>query len=336
MEETEEDVHPFNDADAGGLGMEEVDGEEEGGEEEDDDEEETSSEEDEASSEDEEDSVEVEDMSAEQKLRRLAALEEERTTQAEEARRRSALDQERREMERDFASFRTRTLSLWLGTNWIYISIILAFEGLIEWFAVAIAFVIFYSLMVRTIGSLLYSLEKAFKWCWGRCCGRCCPGICCWEAHRMTRKKEAYRSNRKRGIVGGESDDDSDSYFSGDTGDDAGAWARPEAFEDYYGGGDLELPPGGGDSPLPIDQVFSKEALTQPAEPAAVPGEYEESKEAYDPQVHGMAVEDAAEDEPVTDLTAALGRGKRTAEGVLNKIQNVGDDKAVIDVNGGS
>ena len=130
-------------------------------------------------------------------------------------------------MERDFASFRTRTLSLWLGTNWVYISVILGYEGFIQQFAIMIAIIIFYSLIVRTVGSLLYSVEKMFKWCWGRCCGRVCPGICCWESHRMVRKKEAYSSNRKRGIVGGENSEDSESDYSDESGDDAGAWARP-------------------------------------------------------------------------------------------------------------
>jgi len=72
---------------------------------------------------------------------------------------------------------------------------------------------------------------------------------------------------------------------------------------------------------VPIEDVFSKEALTQRAEP--VP-------EAESKADFGMAPpqsEAPDEDEGMVDLTAVLGQGQRTSRDVLNKIKRVGSEQ---------
>ena len=41
-------------------------------------------------------------------------------------------------------------------------------------------FLVFFSLIFRFVGSILYRVEQILKGCWNRCC-RCCCFLCCWE-----------------------------------------------------------------------------------------------------------------------------------------------------------
>ena len=55
-------------------------------------------------------------------------------------------------MARDFAAFRTRLLGAWILCNVTYVSVILHFNLLPE-FGLALAFMIFWSLFFRMVGT---------------------------------------------------------------------------------------------------------------------------------------------------------------------------------------
>ena len=61
------------------------------------------------------------------------------------------LENDRLEMAKDFAAFRSRLLGLWIISNVIYVSIILHYNLLLE-YGLAIAVLIFWTLFFRMIG----------------------------------------------------------------------------------------------------------------------------------------------------------------------------------------
>lgn len=97
---------------------------------------------------------------------------EERVKEEVEARTK-ALKKQEAEMAQEFESFRTRLLSLWLLSNWTYVTAVMHFN-LVEFYAFLIAGLIAFTLIFRLVGSIWYQSERIFKSCWVVFCGWCC------------------------------------------------------------------------------------------------------------------------------------------------------------------
>jgi len=76
----------------------------------------------------------------------------------------SEIRKEKRKVAVMFAAFRTRFLGLWLVTNYFFVATVSQFN-LMEEFATALGFVIFFIVAYKVLGSTWYILERMFKGC---------------------------------------------------------------------------------------------------------------------------------------------------------------------------
>lgn len=150
---------------------------------------------------------------------------------AEIEKRTMELKKQEKEMAAEFESFRTRLLSLWMFTNWMYATVVTAFN-LIEFYAFLIAALIAFTLIFRVTGSVIYQLERLFKACWELLCGWCCctPFWVHDPSSKKNRKRNDRWANRRGGRGGdsGEYDTDDSDYDSGED-----RW-RDDDFDDEY------------------------------------------------------------------------------------------------------
>lgn len=106
------------------------------------------------------------------------------------------LAKERKQLEAEFASFRTRLVTCWIFSNWAYVTFITTFNYL-RGYAIGVAGAILWTLAYRLTGSLLYVGYRAGKACC-KCCCRCLAMYvcCCCCRNQDLKKRVRPRKNK--------------------------------------------------------------------------------------------------------------------------------------------
>jgi hypothetical protein len=239
------------------------------------------------------------------------------------------LERETEDLRMRFIGFRTRTMILWIAMNWMYISAILNWNKVIE-FAFMMAFIMFFSLSYRFIGSVWYMVEKYFKILWKKSCGRCC---CCkmpWERFKVYDETEE-RVNKRRGHDIGFGDEDMDASFMSEDSEarrEEKLWGVPE-FEDVEE--DIIVDPDVAKEAFAA--VFSKEA-TGEGEMADLAKELREAEEVTRDamrRIHAIGGnakrrDDDDDDDDNIDISEAIARGDRATAKLLGRIDALDGD----------
>ncbi|KAA0168994.1 hypothetical protein FNF31_00155 [Cafeteria roenbergensis] len=176
-------------------------------------------------------------------------------------------EKEKEELRMKFVGFRTRVMILWIACNWTYVTAVLNWQK-IEHFAFVMAYIMFFSLSYRSIGSIWYMLEKYLKLIWAASCARCCCFKMCWERHRVSRFENLEeRVNRRRGITAGFDADEDDSSWISDGSLERraeerwGNWGFEEGDEEDASAGVIpDAVPDDAMAPEAVTGVFSAEA----------------------------------------------------------------------------